>query len=146
VKEAEANEQYKSIRCFSMIGALRAASPKWEFEQINFVMGNRRSVVECDFYTKFKKLDVQEGKKDKLFTDHVTQVCEDMRSARSGYFVLLSASARICEANHKGIEGEHWTQCAVITRAHCARVMRYIEEHTLTERQRWGRRMMLDLG
>jgi len=33
-------------------------------------------VVESNFYTKFKKLDVQEGKKYKLFADHVTQVCE----------------------------------------------------------------------
>jgi len=40
------------------------------------VVGNRRSVVESDFYTKLKKLDIQEGKKDKLFADHVTQVCE----------------------------------------------------------------------
>jgi len=71
VKEAEADEQHKSI-----IGALKAAAPKWEFEQINFVVGNRGSVVESDFYTKLKKLDVQEGKKDKLFADHVTQVCE----------------------------------------------------------------------
>ena len=39
-------------------------------------MGNRGSVVESDFYTKLKKLDVQEGLKDKLFVDHVTQVCE----------------------------------------------------------------------
>ena len=39
-------------------------------------MGNRGSVVESDFYTKLKKLDVEEGKKDKLFADHVTQVCE----------------------------------------------------------------------
>ena len=39
-------------------------------------MGNRGSVVESNFYTKLKKLDVQEGKKDKLFADHVTQVCE----------------------------------------------------------------------
>jgi len=31
VKIAEENEQYKSI-----IVALRAAAPKWEFEQINF--------------------------------------------------------------------------------------------------------------
>ena len=33
---------------------------KWEFEQINFVVGNlgRRPVVESDFYTKLKKLDV----------------------------------------------------------------------------------------
>ena len=29
-----------------------------EFEQINFVVGNRRSVVESDFYTKLKKLDI----------------------------------------------------------------------------------------
>ena len=31
------------------------------FEQINFVVGNRGSVAESDFYTKLKKLDVQEG-------------------------------------------------------------------------------------
>jgi len=71
VKKEEANEQHKSI-----IGALKAAASKWEFEQIDFVVGNRGSVVESDFYTKLKKLDVQEGKKDKLFADHVTQVCE----------------------------------------------------------------------
>jgi len=61
-KEAEANEQHKSIIC-----ALKATAPKWKFEQLNFVVGNRESVVESDFYTKLKKLDVREGKKDKLF-------------------------------------------------------------------------------
>jgi len=71
VKDAEAHEQHKSI-----IGALKDAAPEWEFEQITFVVGNRGSVVESDFYTKLKKLDIQEGKKDKLFADHVTQVCE----------------------------------------------------------------------
>jgi len=71
VKDAEANEQHKSV-----IGALKAASPEWEFEQINFVVGNRGSVVESDFHTKLKKLDIQEGKKDQPFADHVTQVCE----------------------------------------------------------------------
>jgi len=71
VKEAEANEQHKSI-----ISALRAAASKMEFEQIDFVVGDRGSVVESNFYTKPKKLDVQEGKNDKLFADHVTQVCE----------------------------------------------------------------------
>ena len=45
---------------------------QWEFEQINFVVGNRRSVVESDFYTKLQKLDVQEGNIDKLIADHVT--------------------------------------------------------------------------
>jgi len=67
VKEAETNEQHKSI-----IGALRAAAPQWEFEQINFVVGDGGSVVERDFYTKLKKLVVQEGKKDNFLADHVT--------------------------------------------------------------------------
>jgi len=71
VKKAEANGQHKSI-----IGALKAASPEWEFERINFVVDNRGSMLASDFYTKLKKLDVQEAKKDKLFADHVTQVCE----------------------------------------------------------------------
>ena len=42
----------------TIIGALKGVAPKWEFEQINFVVGNRGSVVESDFYTKLKKLDV----------------------------------------------------------------------------------------
>ena len=41
VKEAEANDYYKSI-----ISALGASAPTWEFEQINFVVGNRGSVVQ----------------------------------------------------------------------------------------------------
>ena len=57
-KDAEANEQHKSI-----IGALKGAAPEWEFGQIHFVVGNRGSVVESDFYTKLTKLDIQEGKK-----------------------------------------------------------------------------------
>jgi len=40
------------------------------------VVGTCGSGVESDFYTKLKKLDVQDGKKDKLFADHATQVCE----------------------------------------------------------------------
>jgi len=71
VKEAEANELYNS-----MIGALRAAAFKWEFEQMKSVVSNRGSVLENDFYNKLKKLDVQEGKNDKLFADHVTLVGE----------------------------------------------------------------------
>jgi len=71
VKDAEANEQHKSI-----LGALKAAAPEREFEQINFVVGNRGSVVESNFYTKLKKLDIEGAKKDKLSADHVKQVCE----------------------------------------------------------------------
>jgi len=45
-----------------IISALRAAAPKWDFEQISFVVGDRGSIVESDFYTKYKlkKLDVEE--------------------------------------------------------------------------------------
>ena len=71
VKDAEVNEQHKSI-----IGALKTAAPEREFEQIHFVVGNHGSVVESNFYTKLKKLNIQEGEKDKLFADHVTEVCE----------------------------------------------------------------------
>ena len=84
VKDAEANEQHKSI-----FGAHKAATPEWEFDQINFVVGNRGSVVESDFYTKLKKLDIQEGKKDKIFADHVTQVCE------AHYQVIVSLEQQV---------------------------------------------------
>ena len=47
MKDAEANAQHKRI-----IGALKVAAQGWEFEQINFVVGNCGSVVESDFYTK----------------------------------------------------------------------------------------------
>jgi len=47
----------------SIIGALKAAAPNNEFEQIDFVMGNRGLVVESDSYTQFKKLDLQKEKK-----------------------------------------------------------------------------------
>jgi len=53
-----------------------------------------------------------------------------MRSARWGDSVLPPVGARTSEANHRGIEGEHWAQRA--------RVRRCTEEHLLTERQGWG--------
>jgi len=89
VKEAKSNEQHKSI-----IGALKAAAPKWEFEQINYVVGNCGSVVENDFYTKLKKLDVQKGKKDKLFADHVAQVCEAHNWAIVSFLQQVQGGAR----------------------------------------------------
>jgi len=39
-------------------------------------VGTRGFVVESDFYTELKNLDVQKQKKDKLSADHVTQVGE----------------------------------------------------------------------
>jgi len=58
VKEAEANEQHISI-----IGALKDAAPKWDFEQIDFVVSDRGSVVESDFYTNLKSLMYKKAKK-----------------------------------------------------------------------------------
>jgi len=51
VKEAEADEQHERIFC-----APRVVAPKWEFEQINFFVGNCGSVVENNFYNKPKSL------------------------------------------------------------------------------------------
>ena len=78
------------------------------------MVGNRGSAVESDFYTKLKKLDIQEGKKDKLFADHGEDT--GLRSAQSGDCVLPPAGARKYEANHRGIEGERWAQCARVRR------------------------------
>jgi len=57
-------------------------------------VGNHRLVVESDFYTKLKKLDVQEGKKDKLFADHVTQVCEAHNLVIVSFLQLVQGGAR----------------------------------------------------
>ena len=89
MKEAEANEQHKNI-----IGALKATAPKWEFEQIVFVVGNCGSVVESDFYNKLKKLDVKEAKKDKLSAYHVTQVCEAHNQVILSFLQQVPAGAR----------------------------------------------------
>jgi len=43
---------------------------------MNFVVGNRGSVVESDFCTKHNKFDVPKAKSNRLFANHVTQVCE----------------------------------------------------------------------
>ena len=83
---------------------------------MNFVVGNRGSVVESDFYNKLKKLDVQEGKKDKLFA------CDTgMRSARSGDCVLPLAGARGYEVNCRGVEGEHWAQWEIERGTHACK-------------------------
>jgi len=89
VKEAEANAQHKST-----ISALKASAPKWEFEQINFEVGNRGSVVESDCYTKLQKLDVQKRKKDKLFADHVTQVREAHNQVIVSFLQQVQGGAR----------------------------------------------------
>ena len=58
MKDAEAKEQHKSI-----IGALKAAAPEWEFEQINFVVGNRGSVVKATSTPSSKSLIYKKEKK-----------------------------------------------------------------------------------
>jgi len=57
-------------------------------------VGTRGSVVESDFYTKLKKLDVQEGKKDKLFADHLTQVCEAHNQVIVSFLQQMQGGAR----------------------------------------------------
>ena len=64
---------------------LRAVANEWVVKQINFVAGNRGSVMKSDFYEKLEKLDVQAGKKDKIFSDHITQVCEAHGQVISSY-------------------------------------------------------------
>jgi len=61
-----------------------------------------------------------------------------MRNARSGDSVLPPAGARTYEANHRGIEGEHWAQCTHVRRCK--------EEHTLTERRSWGHQTIEESG
>ena len=58
------------------------------------MVDNRESVVEGDFYTKLKKLDVQEGKKDELFANHVTQVCEAHNRAIVSLIQQVQGGAR----------------------------------------------------
>jgi len=108
MKDAEANEQHKSI-----ISALKAAALEWECEQINFMVGNRGSVVESDFYTKLKKLDIQERKKRQALRQSYDTY---MRSAQSGDCVLPPAGVRRYKANYRGIKGEHRAQCARVRR------------------------------
>jgi len=91
-KEAEANEQHRSI-----IGAFRTAAPTLVFEQIHFVAGNSRSVVESDLYTKLKRFDVQEGKIHRPFADHVTQVYE----AQYQVIVTFLKHWLTCKAKHR---------------------------------------------
>jgi len=56
-----------------------------------------------------KSLMSQEGTKGKLFAGHATQVCE----VHNRMIVLSPACSRICEANHRGIDGEHRAQLHV---------------------------------
>jgi len=88
VKEDEANEQHKSI-----IEALKAAAPKWTFEQINFVAGRRGAVVEDDFYKKLDKLNVQAGKKDKILFAHVQRICEVHDTVMRSYYQQIHGSS-----------------------------------------------------
>ena len=88
VKKNEANEQHRSI-----IEALRAAAPKWTFEQINFVAGRRGAVVEEDFNNKLEKLNVQAGKKDQILLAHVQRICETHDTVMRSYYQQIHGSS-----------------------------------------------------
>ena len=73
--DAESTNQHKSI-----MQALRApVATDGEFEQKNFLVDNRRSVIESVFYAKLKELGIREKKKleDKFLADYVNQTCEE---------------------------------------------------------------------
>jgi len=65
LKAADTYEQHKFVN-----GALRATVPD---EYIHFVVVSRRSAGKSDFYSKLKKSDIQDGKKDRdrLFTMNI---------------------------------------------------------------------------
>jgi len=69
----------------------------WCSEQL-IAVGNYGSVVESDFYIKLKKLHVEEGTKDRLFADQVTQVCEAHDRV---ILCVLSKLLRLHEAKDK---------------------------------------------
>ena len=48
--------------------------------------------MESDFYEKLEKLDVQAQTKDKIFSDHLTQVCEAHGQVISSYFRQIHGS------------------------------------------------------
>jgi len=97
-------------------------------------VGTCGSFVESDFYTELKKLDVQQGKKNKLSADHATQV----REAHDRVILsMIQQVQRIYEANHRGIKGEHWTQCASVRRCQ--------QEHKLKSKA-GTRRTIVHLG
>ena len=85
----------------SIIEALREVAPGWEIEQINFVVGNRGgSVMENDFYAKLESLGVHVGGNDKIFIDHVTQVCEVHDRVILSFLQQIQAFSK---ANTKGL-------------------------------------------
>jgi len=59
-----------------------------------YFLSNFARTPESDFYTKLKKLDVPEGKKDKLFSDHVTQVCEAHNRAIVSFLQQVQGGTR----------------------------------------------------
>jgi len=77
------------------------------------VVVNRGLMVESGFNTKLKKFNIQEDKKRQA----LCRSCDTgMRSAQLGDCVLPPAGAKRYEANYRGIEGEHWAQCARVRR------------------------------
>ena len=101
-KEAAANEQHSSI-----IEMLRLVADGWVVEQINFVAGNRGSVKESDFYEKLEKLDVQAGKKDKIFSDDLTQVCEAHNRVMVSYHQQIQRSPGVNVRGSKDDNGQN---------------------------------------
>jgi hypothetical protein len=64
-------------------------------------------VVESVFYTKLKKLCVQERKTDKLFADHVTQACEAHNQVIVSFLQHVQGGARPITKGSRDIIGHN---------------------------------------
>jgi len=101
VKQDEANEQHKSF-----IEALKAATPEWTFEQINFAAGRRCAVVEDDFYNKLEGLSVQAGQRDKILAAHVQRICEAHDTVMQSFYQQIHGSSGADATTSMEIPGE----------------------------------------
>jgi len=57
------------------------------------VAARRGAVVEDDFYSKLEKLNVEAGKRDKIFVAHVQRICEAHDSVLRSYYQQIHGSS-----------------------------------------------------
>jgi len=86
---------------------------------------------------------MQEGKKNKLFADHVTQVCKAHDRLILSFLQQMHGIAR--PTTGRGIEGEHWAHCAQV-RMMCTKGDVRSNRDMITERQSWDYRTMVESG
>jgi len=103
---------------------LKAAAPKWTFEQINFVARRRGAVVEDDFYNKFKRLNVLAGEKGKILAAHVQHICEAHDTVMRFYYQQIHQ--RLDWGRRNSVDREHWRTrvCVNNSQSFCHQLLR----------------------